>query len=164
MIFYEEQGETQTATDARSTSSVLLQTIKRSFEQILVGESPWIPLGKFMHQFFGVHKHLRSELMEESIEVPGQCTPSQFQWAVFCAASVEYLCKKYDLPCPEWALSPQYSLEDPWYYAIGADLPRVQEKLRQTTPEPFTKRNIFCGDRVFNNKYEYQGRQGRKTA
>jgi hypothetical protein len=43
-----------------------------------------------------------------------------------------------------------------------ADLPRVQEKLRRTTPEPFAKRNIFCGDRVFNNKYEYEGRQGRR--
>ncbi len=115
-----------------------------------------------MHQFFGCFSHLRPELVGESIEVPENCSPEQFQWAVFCAASVEYLCKKYDIPCPEWALNPRYSLEDPWYYALGADLPRVQEKLRQATPEPFTKRNIFCGNRVFNNKYEYEGRQGRR--
>jgi hypothetical protein len=117
-----------------------------------------------MHQFFGCFSHLRPQLLEESIEVPEYCSSEQFQWAVFCAASVEYLCTKYDIPCPEWALDPRYSLESPWYYALGADLLWVQEKLRQTTPEPFTKRNIFCGNRVFNNKYEYQGRKARKTA
>lgn len=164
MISPEKQERSPVSTHTREAPHVILQTFKRSFEQILAGESPWIPLGKFMHQFFGVYKHLRPELMEESIEVPEYCSSEQFQWAVFCAASVEYLCKKYNLLCPEWALSPRYSLKTPWYYAIGADLPQVQEKLRQTTPEPFTKRNIFCGDRVFNNKYEYQGRQGRKTA
>lgn len=164
MIHHEEQEVSLKSIDTRRTSRARLQTFRRSFEEICAGESPWIPLGKFMHQFFGRFSHLRLELMEESIEAPENSTPEQFRWAVFCAASVEYLCKKYDISCPEWALNPRYSLEVPWYYAIGADLPQVQEKLRQTTPEPFTKRNIFCGDRVFNNKYEYRGRQGRKTA
>jgi len=162
MVTHEEQFTTLEATDIERKSRVQLQTFSRSFAEIRAGEAPWIPLGKFMHQFFGCFSHLRSELVEESIEVPEDCSPEQFQWAVFCAASVEYLCKKYDIPCPEWALDTRYSLEAPWYYALGADLPRVQEKLRQTTPEPFIKRNIFCGNRVFNNKYEYEGRQGRR--
>ena len=81
-----------------------------------------------MHQFFGCFSHLRPDLMEESIEVPENCSPEQFQWAVFCAASVEYLCKKYDLLCPEWALNPRYSSEAPWFYAIGADPPTGAEK------------------------------------
>jgi hypothetical protein len=98
----------------------------------------------------------------EPIEVPEDCSPEQFQWAVFCAASVEHLCKKYEIPSPAWALQPLYILEQPWYYDINADLPEVQEDLRQTTPEEFSRRNIFCGNRVFNNKYEYKGR--RKTA
>ncbi len=160
----EEQVAELVSTDTRETSRVRLQTFRRSYAEICAGESPWIPLGKFMHQFFGCFSHLRPALLEESIEVPENSSPEQFQWAVFCAASVEYLCEKYDLLCPEWALDSRYSLEVPWYYTIGADLPQVQEKLRQTTPEPFTKRNIFCGNRVFNNKYEYKGRQGRKTA
>ncbi len=83
----------------------------------------------------------------------------QFRWAVFCAASVEYLCHKYQILCPVWALSPHYTLSDPWYHGIGADLPKVQEKLRTTTPEEFSRRNIFCGDRTYRNKYEYEGRQ-----
>ncbi len=162
MITHEEQATTLESTDTARLGRVRLQTFKRSFEEICQGESPWIPLGKFMHQFFGTYKQYRLELVAESIEVPEDCSPKQFQWAVFCAASVEYLCKKYALPCPEWALNPRYSLEEPWYYDMSADLPEVQAELRQTTPEPFTKRNIFCGNRVFNNKYEYEGRQGRR--
>ena len=162
MVTQKEPGTTLEYTDTETTSHVRLQTFRRSFIEICSGEAPWIPLGKFMHQFFGSFSHLRLELVEETIEVPDNCSAELFRWAVFCAASVEYLCQKYNLACPEWALNPWYSLEDPWYYALGADLPRVQEKLRQTTPEPFAKRNIFCGDRVFNNKYEYEGRQGRR--
>lgn len=159
MIIHEEQATTLESTDTARLERVRLQTFKRSFEEICQGESPWIPLGKFMHQFFGTYKHLRLELVSESIEVPQDCSPEQFQWAVFCAASVEYLCEKYTLPCPKWALTPRYSLEKSWYHDLSADLPEVQEELRQTTPEAFSKRNIFCGDRVFNNKYEYQGRR-----
>jgi len=143
---------------------VRLQTVRRSFAEICSGESPWIPLGKFMHQFFGSLSYLRLELMQEPVEPPANPTPEQFQWLVFCAASVDYLCTRYSITCPAWALHPHYTLKEPWYYGIGSDLPRVQEKLRQTTPEPFAKRNVFCGDRVFNNKYEYRGRKERKTA
>ncbi len=135
-----------------------LQTFKRSYAEILKGEEPWIPLGIFMHQFFGSRKHLRAELVRDPIQVPKQCSFEQQQWAVFCAASVEYLCKKYNVPCPDWVHNPAYTLAEPWYYGICADLPEVQEELRQTTPEEFTKRNIFCGNRTFNNKYENKGR------
>ena len=146
-------------------NGVLLQTIERSYAQICQGEDPWLPLGNFMHQFFGYYRHLRPEMVCEPIEVPQDCSPEQFRWAVFCAASVEYLCRKYEIPCPTWVLQSRYVLEQPWYYDISADLSEVQEELRQTTPEEFSKRNIFCGNRVFNNKYEYKGRQGRrKTA
>jgi hypothetical protein len=136
------------------------QTFRRSFEEICGGEDPWIPLGKFMHQFFGEYKECRDELVHNPLILPEHVTIGQFRWAVFCAASVEHLCKKYDLACPEWAMHPLYTLEEPWYHGIGADHPQVQEKLRKTTPEEFAKRNIFCGDRVFSNKYE--GRQRRR--
>lgn len=149
-------------TDLVREDRVPLQTFRRSFEQICAGEEPWIALGNFMHQFFGQYKHLRDELVRDPIDVPENPSLEQFRWAVFCAASVEYLCKKYQILCPVWALSPHYMLKDPWYYGIGADLPKVQEKLRMTTPEEFSKRNIFCGDRTYRNKYEYEGRQERR--
>ena len=165
MIVYQEQAVMAEYVDAIRSEGVPLQTFRRSFEQICAGEEPWLPLGNFMHQFFGCYKHLRPALVQEAIEVPEHCTPEQFQWAVFCAASVDYLCHKYNVSCPAWALIPLYSLEEPWYYAIGADLPHVQERLRQTTLEEFARRNIFCGNRVFNNKYEHEERRGRrKTA
>jgi len=137
---------------------VRLQTFRRSYAAILKGEDPWYPLGIFMHQFFGTYKHLRVQLVYDPIKVPEHPSPEQFQWAVFCAASVDYLCKKYDLECPAWALSSRYTLDEPWYYDINADRPEVQEGLHQTTPEEFARRNIFCGDRVYRNKYEYKGR------
>ncbi len=138
------------------------QTFQYSFEEICAGEDPWIPLGKFMHQFFGEYKAYRQELIHDPIILPEQVTTAQFRWAVFCAASVEYLCNKYEISCPAWALYPQYTLDTPWYYGIGADLPKVQEKLRATTPEEFSRRNIFCGNRTFRNKYEHEGRQERQ--
>ena len=131
-----------------------LQTFQRSFAEILAGEDPWIPLGKMMHQFFGAYKMYRAELVRDPILVPTPHSSEQQRWAVFCAASVEYLCKKYTISCPDWVYNPAYALAEPWYYAIGADLSEVQEELRRTTPEEFTKRNIFCGNRTFNNKYE----------
>ncbi len=139
------------------------QTVQHSFEDICAGEDPWIPLGKFMHQFFGEYKENREKLLEDPLQLPKQMTTDQLHWAVFCAASVEYLCGKYHLSCPTWALHPQYHLEAPWYLGIGANLPHVQAKLRTTTPEEFSKRNVFCGDRTFRNKYEYEGRRGRRN-
>jgi hypothetical protein len=133
------------------------QSVQRSFAQMCAGEDPWIPLGKFMHQFFGAFKAYRDELVRDPLTLPATMTAEQFQWAVFCAASVEYLCNKYELPCPQWAQAPGYTLKEPWYYGLG-----TKEKLRMATPEAFAKRNIFCGDRVFNNKYEKPER--RRTA
>ncbi len=141
-----------------SENRVQLQTFKRSFEQICQGEDPWLPLGNFMHQSFGYYKHLRPELVSEPLEVPEHPSPDQVRWAAFCAASVEYLCEHYAIPCPAWALHSRYTLEQPWYYDLNADLPEVQEELRQTTPAAFTRRAIFCGDRVYRNKYEHKGR------
>ncbi len=164
MITYEERAAILECHEIMRPEGVPLQTFQHSFEQICAGEEPWMPLGNFMHQFFGQYKLRRTELVSDPIDVPEYLTHEQWQWAVFCAASVEYLCKKYALSCPAWALHPRYTLDEPWYVAIGADQPRVQAKLCQTTPEEFSKRNIFCGDRTFNNKYEHDGRQGRRRS
>lgn len=135
------------------------QTFRRSFEEICAGEDPWIPLGKFMHQFFGEYSQSRQKLVHEPIDVTDHVTPEHFRWAVFCAASVEYLCERYEISCPAWAQDARYTLKEPWFYGIGADIPQGQERLRQTTPEPFTKRNIYCGDRTYRNKYERPNRR-----
>jgi hypothetical protein len=116
-----------------------------------------------MHQFFGAYKQFRTELVCEAIELSEEeLTPEKWKWAVFCAASVEYLCQKYALPVPAWSLDDRYWLAEPWYYDLAGDLPEVQEELRETTPVEFAGRNVFCGEGVYRNKYEYKGRQGQR--
>ena len=133
-----------------------LWTFQRSFAEILAGEeNAWLPLGNMMHQFFGAYKHMRVALVADPIQVPENVTPDQFRWAVFCAASVEYLCRKYDIPVPAWPLDEHYKLDEPWYYDLAGDLLEVQEELREETPEEFGRRNVFCGDNPYRNKYEY---------
>lgn len=117
-----------------------------------------------MHQFFGEFKAYRDELMRDPIVLPPDVTTEQFQWAVFCAASVEYLCAMYAFECPLWALDPSYTLAELWYRGLGASSERVQAKLRTITPAEFARRNIFCGNRIFNNKYEKNELERRRTA
>jgi hypothetical protein len=131
-----------------------LQTMKETYQEIARGERPWNALGDFTNYFFCYASDRREDLIKDPIEEPAEMTPELHQWAVFCAASVEYLCQKYNLSCPDWVKKPTYILLEPWFKGLGAQKLHVQERLKQETPEPFTKRNIFCGDRIFANKYE----------
>lgn len=131
-----------------------LQTIEISYREICAGEDPWIPLGNFMNDFFGNYPDQRAELVKYPIHEPDEPTLDNHRWATFCVATIEYLCQKYAIPCPDWVNDPAYKLADPWYYSLGAHKPAVRERLERETPEPFTRRNIYCGNRMFINKYE----------
>jgi hypothetical protein len=132
-----------------------LYTMQRTYQDITQGIRPWNALGDFMNYFFGYTPECREALVQESIQEPINPTTEQHQWAVFCAASVEYLCQRYNVPCPVWVHDVAFlALTEPWFEALGADKPQVQKRLQQETPEPFARRNIFCGNRVFANKYE----------
>ena len=133
-----------------------LHTMALAYQAICQGASPWIPLGMFSHDFFGNFVRRRKTLVSDPIAEPPEVTPELHRWTVFCAASVEYLCQKYGLPCPDWVNHPAYRLAEPWYYTLGsgAEDPEIRAWLEETTPEAFTKRNIYCGDRVWANKYE----------
>jgi hypothetical protein len=151
MLAQEEQ-------DTQIVRGVRLQTFKRAFSQIVAGEEPWIALGNFMNHFFGAYRDYRAELVREEIEVPATVTDEQWRWAVYIAGSVEYLCNKYGLELPAWSMKERYQLVEPWYDDLCADLPEVQEELREETPEEFARRNVFCGADPYRNKYEYAGR------
>jgi hypothetical protein len=114
MNTHEGQVASLERTDTVCEDRVPFQTVRRSFEQICAGEEPWIPLGNFLHQFFGQYTHRRVELVRDPLDVPESCSAEQFRWVVFCASSVEHLCKKYAIPCPRWALYPRYTLDEPW--------------------------------------------------
>ncbi|HTK09807.1 MAG TPA: hypothetical protein VL485_21725 [Ktedonobacteraceae bacterium] len=131
-----------------------LQTIKMTYHAIAQGERPWTALGDFMNYWFCYSTTQRAELIEEPLQEPVELTPELHQWAAFCAASVEYLCERYAITCPDWVSAPSYILEEPWFKGLGAHKPNVQTRLRQETPECFARRNIYCGNRIFANKYE----------
>jgi hypothetical protein len=132
-----------------------LQTMAQTFQEICQGETPWVALGNFMNDWFDYAKDQRAQLVEASIFLPPSSNIDILRWAAFCAASVEWLCNRYGIPCPEWVENPAYFLPDPWFDSPGAHKPQVRERLIRQTPEPFTKRNIYCGNRMFNNKYEF---------
>ena len=140
--------------EERSVITVPFQTFARSFADICAGEDPWIPLGKMMHQFFGAYRMFREVLVRDPIELPADVSANLFQWAVFCAASVEYLCHTYALECPAWAMQDRYHLVEPWYYHLAADLEEVRQELRATTPDEFARRNVYIGADPYRNKYE----------
>lgn len=131
-----------------------LQTISVAFEEIRTGVDPWLALGNFMNDFFGNYPERRDQLVADPLQTPEDVEHETWRWAVFCAASVEYLCQKYAIPCPEWANDPRYTLTEPWFNSPGAHKTTVREKLMLKTPPQFTRRNIYCGNRMFLNKYE----------
>ena len=125
-----------------------LHTMAATYQEICQGEEPWIALGNFLNDWFDYAKDRRAELVAAPLSLPQDANQYQQRWAAFCAASVDYLCARFSVPCPAWVSHPIYTLPDPWFDAPMAHKPEVR------TPEPFTRRNIYCGDRVFANKYE----------
>jgi hypothetical protein len=157
MRMQESQVEKETLTIDGEPIWFELHTMQSAYEEIVGGQTeyPWVPLGNFGNHFFDFPE-LRERLIEDPIEEPEYVTPELHQWAVFCAASVEFLCNKYHLICPDWVHDPQFAqLPEPWYHFPQTWNREVAlPKMREETPEIFAKRNIFCGDRVWMSKRE----------
>jgi hypothetical protein len=131
-----------------------IDTICYAYQRICQGEDPWTALGDFSNAWFGYARHIRPDLIKEPLAQPEQETELTQRWAAFCAASVEYLCDLHQQICPRWINDTSYILEVPWWYAQRADDPEVRISLQKTTPPPFANRNIYCGNRLYQNKYE----------
>ncbi len=131
-----------------------LQTMATTYQEICQGERPWVALGNFMNDWFDYAKDQRAELVTDLLPLPEPLDGDILRWATFCAASVEWLCESYGVPCPSWVYNPIYHLLEPWFDAPYPNKPEVRAWLIQTTPATFTRRNIFCGNRMFANKYE----------
>ncbi|HEU5382136.1 MAG TPA: hypothetical protein VFV38_42515 [Ktedonobacteraceae bacterium] len=141
-----------------------LQTMAITYAEICQGKTPWVALGNFMNDWFDDAKELREQLVAEPIVLPSQPDREMLRWAGFCAASVEWLCARYKVPCSSWVSDPAFILVEPWFDDPCADQPEVREWLLHDMPEPFRWRNVYCGDRLFENKYEFveQVRQPRR--
>ncbi len=130
-------------------------TMAMTYQAICQGESPWIALGNFMNEWYDYAKERRAQLIADPLTLPEEPGIDALRWAAFGAASVEWLCRRYGVPCPSWVYTPAYSLPEPWFDYPVAHKPQVRGRLLQQTPEPFARRNVYCGNRIFANKYEF---------
>lgn len=147
----------QAYADQQKTPSSLpkkVDTMAYAYQRICEGEDPWTALGDFSNAWFCYAKHIRPDLIKEPLTKPKQETEHTHHWAAFCAASVEYLCDLHHEICPQWVYDPCYTLETPWWNMLHPDNPEMQKEARQITPPPFARRNIFCSNRLYQNKYE----------
>lgn len=128
-----------------------LQTMSIAFQQICAGERDWTALGNFMNYWYAYAKDRREALIADPLPPYDEHSLYQHRWAVFCAGSVEWFCNKYQIPCPEWVHNSKYVLCEPWFFDLREP---GKSWLLQTTPEEFKRRNVFCGDNCFANKWE----------
>jgi len=131
-----------------------IETISWAYYEICAGEDPWTALGNFTNAWYGYAKSIRLRLVREPLVKPEQETEHTHRWGAFCAASIEFLCDRYQVPCPDWVHDPYYTLETPWWHTRQAENPSMREYLVKVTPESFVRHNIFCTNRLFQNKYE----------
>ena len=124
------------------------RTMRQTFEEVCAGEDPWIPLGKFMNHWYGDHPDERERLINDPL--PESYPPEFHRWAAFCAASVEWFSHTYGVHCPDWVYDPRYTLTEPWIFHESQ-----REKLLQTTPQEFARRNVYCGADIYANKWEF---------
>jgi hypothetical protein len=134
--------------------SETLQTMAWAYQQICTGEDPWTALGNFTNAWYDYARDMRAALVSEPLAEPEQVTDHMHCWAAFCAASVEFLCDRYGVPCPAWVHHPRYILATPWWHTRHTHDTSMCERLMRETPAPFARRNIFCGNRLYQNKYE----------
>jgi hypothetical protein len=141
-----------------------IHTIAEAYHAISIGERPWTALGNFMNEWFEYSKDRREQLVAAPVSTSPSPTDNEERWAAFCAVSVEWLCARYDVPCPSWVHADRFRLQEPWFLAFHPERAEVRERLLRQTPEPFARRNIFCGDRMFANKYEFAGDMRGRTS
>jgi hypothetical protein len=114
-----------------------------------------------MNYWYAYAKDRREELVADPLPAYDEQSLYQHQWAVFCAASVEWFCNKYIVPCPSWVHDPKYTLSKPWFFHLHEP---VKTRLLETTPEEFARRNVYCGDNCYANKWELAEQYRRRTA
>jgi hypothetical protein len=86
--------------------------------------------------------------VQDPIHELESAAPDPPQWAIFCAASKDYLRLRSDLPCPDWVTAPTYHrLAEPLFTSLRAPKLQVQARILRETPEPFSRHNIYCGNK-----------------
>jgi hypothetical protein len=126
------------------------QTIAETFARIVIEPAfPWVAIGDFLDDWRQSAREDRLDLV--AMDIPDtdviQDNLELRRWAAFCAAMVEWLCWRDQLPFPPWTNRAEYRLSEPWFLYPG-DLLRAWQLA--TTPAPFKMRNIFGGDQILD--------------
>jgi hypothetical protein len=132
-----------------------LYTMARVYVLICHNVRPWTALGNFMNDWYAYERDNRELLVCDSLVTVEPLTKYTWRWRAFCAASVEFLCHRYQVPCPQWVDNPAFILATPWYAEDRIVSESARKRQAEETPYEFKKRNIFCGWRLFLNKYEF---------
>lgn len=112
-------------------------TLKQVAEHVKTGKPLAIELGDFLDEFYQrpTQTAIRAEppLLSDS-------KPNGSVINSFLAATTEHLCRRYDLPIPNWVFKPCRYLDRP-YFAIRA--PSFRATLLLESPFAFRSRNLF---------------------
>src|SRR5712691_6989291 len=75
----------------------------------------WAGLPAESNACYDYAKDIRAALVSQPLGKQVSDTEHTRHWGAFCAASVEFLCDRYDVLCPQWVYEPYYRLFIPWY-------------------------------------------------
>lgn len=131
-----------------------MQTLAMAYDELASRKEGFrVAVGNFMNAFFLYYTGKRQQLLDPPLQMPENPTREQRGWAAFCAGAAEYLAGRYELRLPRWACDPIYVLPEPWYHPACEAFPGLRPRFEAETPEPFLRRNVLCGDRVFSNPH-----------
>ncbi len=154
-----------------------VQTLARAYAAIVEQTPPWVAINEFFHEWWDYSRTQHTLLITEEAlpggpsalldtsrsDLPLPEHDRRWRWAVFCAAVADYLSEREGITPPAWVNDPGYTLAEPWYLVGNGEVgdakealpPGIRVHLEQTTPSALRRRNIFCSDRIFANKYEF---------
>ena len=128
-----------TSPKRRTSSHYSVYAISKSLNQV----EPLLLYGDFLDTFYHESDEVRQQLIRD------EPLYSETHKVFLCqlAAAVETLARRFHLDVPSWVYKQNYFLDTP-HYALNTKNEQYQEFLRHTSPDTYSKRNLFLGDGV----------------